>query len=163
TTALDVTVQAQILELLLKLQQERDMGLILITHDMGVVAETAQHVLVQYAGQQVERQAVRGLFEQPLHPYTRALLDALPERAPPGDFLPTIPGLVPGQHDRPRGCLFAPRCGHAGALCQTQEPVWQQLESGPGWRCHFVQGDPPAPVFPAPAALQQGGEQGEQD
>ncbi|HPE59541.1 MAG: ABC transporter ATP-binding protein [Thiothrix sp.] len=157
TTALDVTVQAQILELLLRLQQERDMGLILITHDMGVVAETAQHVVVQYAGQQVERQAVRGLFETPLHPYTQALLDALPERAPPGDFLPTIPGIVPGLHDRPQGCLFAPRCSRAEALCQDREPPWQSAGSV-GWRCHFVQGDPPTPVFPSRAHPPQGGE-----
>ena len=85
------------------------MGLVLITHSMGVVAETAHRVVVQYAGQQVERQAVRGLFATPHHPYTVALLDALPDRAT-GDRLPAIPGVVPGQGDRPDGCLFNPRC-----------------------------------------------------
>ncbi|MEZ5450619.1 MAG: ABC transporter ATP-binding protein [Thiolinea sp.] len=136
TTALDVTVQAQILELLLRLQQERDMGLILITHDMGVVAETAQRVVVQYAGQQVEQQAVAGLFSQPCHPYTSALLDALPERAPAGDFLPTIAGIVPGQHDRPAGCLFAPRCSKAQQRCQQEQPPWVQA-AGVGYRCFY--------------------------
>ena len=95
TTALDVTIQAQILDLLLALQPETGMGLVLITHDMGVVAETAHRVVVQYAGQQVERQPVRGLFADPHHPYTAALLAALPERAT-GDRLPAIPGVVPG-------------------------------------------------------------------
>ena len=100
STALDVTIQAQILELLLELQSSRDMGLILITHDMGVVAETAHRVAVQYAGQQVEMQPVLELFEHPRHPYTAALLSALPERASRDQRLPTIPGVVPGQFDR---------------------------------------------------------------
>jgi dipeptide transport system ATP-binding protein len=129
TTALDVTVQAQILELLLKLQQTQGMGLILITHDMGVVAETARQVVVQYAGQQVEKQPVKGLFETPHHPYTAALLAALPERAPAGDFLPTISGIVPGQNDRPQGCLFEPRCEHAQAQCKTQQPALERHDA----------------------------------
>ena len=136
TTALDVTVQAQILELLLNLQQTQGMGLILITHDMGVVAETAQQVVVQYAGQQVEKQLVAGLFNAPHHPYTAALLDALPERAPAGDFLPTIQGIVPGQKDRPTGCLFSPRCTYAQALCHEQQPALVRRDDQ--WlRCHF--------------------------
>src|SRR5688500_11306533 len=102
TTALDVTIQAQILDLLLSLQAETGMGLVLITHDMGVVAETAQRVVVQYAGQQVERQSVHGLFAMPHHPYTVALLEALPDRAT-GTRLPAIRGVVPGQGDRPSG------------------------------------------------------------
>ena len=109
TTALDVTIQAQILDLLLELQRERGMALMLITHDMGVVAETAQRVVVQYAGQQAEAQEVAGLFADPQHPYTAALLHALPERCEQR-ILPTIPGIVPGAGDRPRGCLFHPRC-----------------------------------------------------
>ena len=100
TTALDVTIQAQILDLLARLQKENDMALILITHDMGVVAETAERVQVQYAGQRVEEQNVKGLFSNPHHPYTAALLSALPERAV-GRKLPSIPGVVPGQYDRP--------------------------------------------------------------
>lgn len=109
TTALDVTIQAQILDLLESLQREKGMALVLITHDMGVVAETAERVQVQYAGQKVEEQHVQSLFETPHHPYTAALLAALPERAV-GQRLPSIPGVVPGQFDRPPACLFAPRC-----------------------------------------------------
>ncbi len=122
TTALDVTIQAQILDLLLELQANHDMGLILITHDMGVVAETAHRVAVQYAGEQVEMQPVLDLFAKPRHPYTAALLSALPERAGDEERLPTIPGVVPGQFDRPEGCLFNPRCEHADDVCRTAEP-----------------------------------------
>ncbi len=117
TTALDVTIQAQILELLLHLQCEKGMALILITHDMGVVAETAERVQVQYAGQKVEEQAVGQLFADPHHPYTAALLAALPERAV-GRRLPSIPGIVPGQYDRPDGCLFSPRCAFVTDICR---------------------------------------------
>ena len=101
TTALDVTMQAQILDLLLTLQQQNGMALVLITHDMGVVAETADRVIVQYAGQQVEANTTRALFADPHHPYTAALLAALPERATQRR-LPAIPGVVPGQFDRPQ-------------------------------------------------------------
>src|SRR5699024_415104 len=109
TTALDVTIQAQILDLLLELQRDNDMALILITHDMGAVAETAQRVIVQYDGRQLERQDVTRLSPHPRHPYPEALLAALPERAGDQRRLPTIPGVVPGQHNRPGGCLFNPR------------------------------------------------------
>ena len=124
TTALDVTIQAQILDLLLELQQERDMALVLITHDMGVVAETAQRVAVMYAGQKVEEQPVSVLFETPRHPYTRALLEALPERARGKRRLPTIPGVVPGARDRISGCRFHPRCRRASDLCRREAPPW---------------------------------------
>ncbi|PDV84578.1 MULTISPECIES: ABC transporter ATP-binding protein [Rhizobium] len=117
TTALDVTIQAQILDLLVRLQKEHGMALVLITHDMGVVAETAERVQVQYAGQKVEEQPVKALFRDPHHPYTAALLAALPERAKVGQRLPSIAGVVPGQHGRPTGCLFAPRCGYATVEC----------------------------------------------
>ncbi|MBY3600082.1 ABC transporter ATP-binding protein [Rhizobium bangladeshense] len=117
TTALDVTIQAQILDLLVRLQKEQGMALVLITHDMGVVAETAERVQVQYAGQKVEEQPVKALFRDPHHPYTAALLAALPERAEVGQRLPSIAGVVPGQHGRPTGCLFAPRCGYATIEC----------------------------------------------
>ncbi len=123
TTALDVTIQAQILDLLLELQSTHDMGLVLITHDMGVVAETAHRVAVQYAGRQVEMQPVIDLFDTPRHPYTSALLSALPERAGKDARLPTIPGVVPGQFDRPQGCLFNPRCEFADDLCRNTSPV----------------------------------------
>ncbi|MGJ8628732.1 MAG: ABC transporter ATP-binding protein [Sulfitobacter sp.] len=121
TTALDVTIQAQILDLLASLRDETGMGLVLITHDMGVVAETAERVSVQYAGQKIEEQPVVPLFESPHHPYTSALLDALPERATE-KRLPTIPGVVPGQFDRPQGCLFSPRCKFTNAKCKAEAP-----------------------------------------
>jgi dipeptide transport system ATP-binding protein len=122
TTALDVTIQAQILDLLLNLKHETGMGLVLITHDLGLVAESADRVVVQYAGQQVETDATRELFVDPHHPYTAALLRALPERAAT-QRLEAIPGVVPGQFDRPRGCLFAPRCVHAFERCHAEAPV----------------------------------------
>jgi dipeptide transport system ATP-binding protein len=135
TTALDVTIQAQILDLLLALQQDTGMGLVLITHNMGVVAESAQRVVVQYAGQQVERQAVRGLFASPHHPYTVALLDALPDRAT-GDRLPAIRGVVPGQGDRPTGCLFNPRCNFGTSVCVKVVPPVQSTALGQAL-CHY--------------------------
>ncbi|MGF1594195.1 MAG: ABC transporter ATP-binding protein [Kiloniellaceae bacterium] len=136
TTALDVTIQAQILELLTDLQRERGMALVLITHDMGVVAETAQRVTVQYAGQQVEMQAVESLFADPHHPYTAALLAALPERATT-KRLPSIPGVVPGQFDRPQGCLFNPRCRFATERCRQEAPTLDGPPL-PGVRCHYA-------------------------
>ncbi len=142
TTALDVTIQAQILELLVRLQRETGMGLVLITHDMGVVAETAQRVSVQYAGQKVEEQSVTGLFADPHHPYTAALLAALPERATTRR-LPSIPGVVPGQFDRPEGCLFSPRCAFATARCVEKTPPRQGERAGFAL-CHYplTQGKP---------------------
>ena len=115
TTALDVTIQAQILDLLLSLQRERGMALILITHNMGVVADTAERVVVMYAGpdRRGARDA-RACFASPQHPYTAALLAARPE-ASEGGRLATIPGVVPGLYDRPHGCLFSPRCAYATA------------------------------------------------
>jgi len=135
TTALDVTIQAQILDLLLKLQQETGMALVLITHDMGVVAETAQRVSVQYAGQKVEEQPVVDLFSDPHHPYTAALLAALPERAR-SQTLPSIPGVVPGQFDRPGGCLFSPRCTYATDHCRSQPPARASAQLGSAL-CHY--------------------------
>ncbi len=122
TTALDVTIQAQIIDLLVSLQNDKGMALVLITHDMGVVAETAKQVIVMYAGQQVEQQEVEGLFSTPRHPYTNALLNALPERSLGLDRLPTIEGVVPGAGDRPNGCLFSPRCEFAQDDCEAQIP-----------------------------------------
>ena len=126
TTALDVTIQAQILDLLLSLQQERDMALVLITHDMGVIAETAQRVNVMYAGQKVESQEVSKLFHHPHHPYTRALLEALPERSKGRRRLPTISGVVPGPYDAIQGCLFHPRCSKAQQRCKTEQVDWDE-------------------------------------
>jgi dipeptide transport system ATP-binding protein len=121
TTALDVTIQAQILDLLMRERRDNGMGLVLITHDMGVVAETADRVIVQYAGQQMEMNVTRVMFADPHHPYTAALLAALPERAN-GRRLPAIPGVVPGPFDRPRGCVFSPRCAYVFDACHDAEP-----------------------------------------
>ena len=136
TTALDVTIQKQILDLLVQLQRERGMALILITHDMGVVAETAQRVVVMYAGQVAETRPVHSLFERPRHPYTGALLDALPERALGKRRLPTIPGMVPGIADRPAGCLFSPRCRFADARCRAERPALFDVDDGRA-RCFY--------------------------
>ncbi|HLB80109.1 MAG TPA: ABC transporter ATP-binding protein [Dongiaceae bacterium] len=141
TTALDVTIQAQILDLLLALQRERGMALVLITHDMGVVAETAERVMVLYAGQQVEEQPVDRLFAAPRHPYTAALLDALPERSVGRRRLSTIAGVVPGIEDRPQGCLFHPRCGRAEARCRREPPPLTADADGRLVRCHFPMAD----------------------
>jgi dipeptide transport system ATP-binding protein len=136
TTALDVTIQAQILDLLMRLKRERRMALVLITHDLGLVAEHADRVVVQYAGRQVESNDARALFADPHHPYTAALLRALPERATARQ-LDAIPGVVPGQFDRPRGCLFAPRCAHAQAVCHTVAPTHADASLGRAL-CHFA-------------------------
>jgi dipeptide transport system ATP-binding protein len=135
TTALDVTIQAQILDLLLKLQTDTGMALVLVTHDMGVVAETAQRVSVKYAGQKVEEQTVLELFANPHHPYTAALLAALPERADGGE-LPSIPGVVPGLFDRPKGCLFSPRCRFATERCTHVAPESAGSQFGQAL-CHY--------------------------
>ena len=151
TTALDVTIQAQILDLLLDLQRERGMALILITHDMGVVAETVERVIVQYAGQQVEAQDVQGLFADAMHPYTAALLAALPERSQ-GRLLPTIPGVVPGVLDRPVGCLFNPRCTNATAHCLAAQPAFAPGPRG-RVRCHYPLTGGVPEHHPGPAGL----------
>jgi dipeptide transport system ATP-binding protein len=135
TTALDVTIQAQILDLLMTLQRKRGMALVLITHDMGVVAETAQRIMVMYAGQQVEMQTADALFEHPRHPYTAALLDALPERSAGRRRLSTIGGVVPGVDDRPAGCLFSPRCVYADERCRRERPALVIDAAGRAVRC----------------------------
>ena len=136
TTALDVTIQAQILDLLLSLQRDRNMALALITHDMGVIAETAERIVVMYAGQIVEKRSAKDLFSAPRHPYTAALLDALPERGIGRKRLPTIPGVVPGQYDRPSGCLFNPRCRFATDRCRSEQPPLVE-HRGDAVRCHY--------------------------
>jgi dipeptide transport system ATP-binding protein len=136
TTALDVTIQAQIMDLLLRLQEERGMGLLLITHDLAVVAEAAHKVAVMYAGQVVETGQVPGIFEHPRHPYTEALLAALPERAIGQRRLNSLPGVVPGQYDRPDGCLLSPRCPYAAERCRREQPALEG-EAGRQVRCFF--------------------------
>ena len=142
TTALDVTIQKQILELLVSLQRERGMALVLITHDMGVVAETAHRVMVMYAGQMVEEAQTARLFAAPRHPYTAALLAALPERALDRQRLPTIPGVVPGIDDRPSGCVFHPRCAlRHRALHGTEPPGITRGATG-RVRCYYPWTEP---------------------
>ena len=136
TTALDVTIQAQMLALLLKLQRERGMALVLITHDLGVVAEVAQRVLVMYAGQVVETAHVPELFDAPRHPYTEALLSALPEHNIGQRRLRSMAGVVPGAFDRPAGCLLAPRCPYVQNRCRTEQPGLLGAE-GAQARCFF--------------------------
>jgi dipeptide transport system ATP-binding protein len=145
TTALDVTVQKGVLDLLVGLQREHGMGLVLITHDMGVVAQTAQRVQVMYAGQVMEEQPAARLFTHPRHPYTAALLDALPERAEGKPRLPTIPGVVPGIDDRPGGCLFAPRCRWRTMRCSFERPALRPF-MGAKVRCHYPLDDAGNPV-----------------
>lgn len=139
TTALDVTIQAQILNLLTTLQRERTMAMVLITHNMGVVAETAHRMMVMYAGQIMEEATAFDLFQNPQHPYTSALLSALPERSE-GGRLATIPGMVPGLTDRPKGCLFNPRCDYATERCLSSRPDLTDWQQG-RLRCFYPLGD----------------------
>jgi len=155
TTALDVTIQAQILDLLAEIQRDTGMGLVLITHDMGVVAEVADRVLVQYAGRPVETNATEALFADRHHPYTEALLAALPERAT-ARRLPAIPGVVPGQFDRPKACVFSPRCAFAFDLCRQFAPTPAGEALGRAL-CHIplVHGQPSPPRLDALGAPAQ--------
>ena len=136
TTALDVTIQAQILDLILELQQQTGTAVVLITHDLGVVAETAQRVIVMYAGRKVEEADVVDLFENPKHPYTKGLLGSVPRLNPltdlgsKGERLEEIPGIVPALVDLPPGCTFAPRCKFADERCVAEYPPY--LEKRPG-------------------------------
>ena len=135
TTALDVTIQAQILELIRGLQSELNMSVLLITHDLGVVAETSARVVVMYAGKVVEYSDAHTLFATPAHPYTGALLRSLPDLSKSKGSLETIPGMVPSAFDFPDGCRFRDRCAYATALCEEEPPL---VEIGSGHRvaCH---------------------------
>jgi len=130
TTALDVTIQAQILDLIRKLQEDTGMSMLLITHDLGVVAETAHHVAVMYAGKIVEYASVEDLFATPRHPYTIGLFRSLPDLAKPGERLSTIPGIVPPATHFPDGCRFKARCSIATDRCLDVEPLLVPLEPG---------------------------------
>ena len=141
TTALDVTTQAQILDLLRTLQKDRGLAIILITHDMGVIAEMAHDVSVMYLGRAVETGSVKEIFEAPKHPYTRALLRSIPTvLAKPRTRLPTIAGSIPHPFDRPKGCAYHPRCAELiGAVCETAEPPAENTDDGRQVRC-FLHG-----------------------
>lgn len=135
TTALDVTIQAQIIELLRDLQQQMGMAILLITHNLGLVADIAQRIAVMYAGQIVEEAPALRLLSQPLHPYTRALIRSVPEIGRGLDRLPAIPGNVPAPGQWPGGCRFAPRCSSALATCSTNLPNLAQGTAGHLVRC----------------------------
>jgi oligopeptide/dipeptide ABC transporter ATP-binding protein len=137
TTALDVTIQAQILSLMLRLKDETGTAIIIITHDLGVVAETCDRVAVMYAGLVVERGPVQAIFNQPLHPYTEGLLSSLPGQQPAGDELRTIEGLVPDLIHPPPGCRFHPRCPLAQEICEREVPELLAKGNGRAVACHF--------------------------
>jgi oligopeptide/dipeptide ABC transporter ATP-binding protein len=135
TTALDVTIQAQILQLLRRLQQERRMGIVLITHDLGVVAEMADEIAIMYAGRIIERGSVAAIFEDPQHPYTIGLLGSIARLDIAQDRLDTIPGQVPGPSARFRGCRFSDRCPFADAECHAAEPALATAADGHAVAC----------------------------
>ena len=140
TTALDVTIQAQILDLIKELQEEAGMSVLLITHDLGVVAETAHHVAVMYGGRVVEFGPAKEIFEAPQHPYTVGLLQSLPDLAVPGERLVTIPGIVPSATRFPSGCRFRTRCPLATDACAAEVPALVPVEEGAQHTvaCHHV-------------------------
>jgi oligopeptide transport system ATP-binding protein len=139
TTALDVTVQAQVMDLLAEIQAERQMGLILITHDLGVVAEVADRIVVMYAGRIVEHADAHALYRQPGHPYTAALLRSLPRLDHKGGALDTIKGLPPSLLSIPPGCPFHPRCPRAEDICRSEVPQSHRLGLGRTSACHFAE------------------------
>ena len=147
TTALDVTIQAQILELIVELQREFSAAVILITHDLGVVAETAHRVIVMYAGRKVEEATVGELFAKPLHPYTVGLMNSIPrldlmrgqiDRS--NERLQEIPGIVPPLFDLPPGCAFAPRCNRADDKCRSERPVYEEKQPAHWAACWHTHG-----------------------
>jgi len=143
TTALDVTIQAQILDLILGLRDRSNTAILLITHDLGVIAETADRVAVMYAGQIVEQAGAAELFERPLHPYTQGLLDSIPVLGEEKKRLDVIPGSVPNMIRVPRGCRFSPRCrarlAHNLAICSRQAPGIGEVSPGHAVRCWLFQ------------------------
>jgi peptide/nickel transport system ATP-binding protein len=139
TTALDVTIQAQILELLKHLQKELGMGVVMITHDLGVVAESCDRVVVMYAGRKVEEADVVDLFDRPLHPYTRALMLSMPAMNTRSGRLAEIPGMVPAPHELGRGCAFAARCPYAQARCRAETPSLTAQGQGHAVACFAVE------------------------
>jgi oligopeptide transport system ATP-binding protein len=139
TTALDVTVQAQIMGLLQELQEERQMGLVLITHDLGVVADVADRIAVMYAGRIMERAEVFSLYRAPAHPYTKGLLESIPRLDQKGQQLAAIGGLPPNLMRIPPGCEFHPRCRYAQDICRTDRPELREVAPGRESACHFAE------------------------
>ena len=138
TTALDVTIQAQILELMEDIRAKRNTGILMITHDLGVVAEMCSRVVVMYAGRIVEEASVEDLFANPKHPYTQGLIASVPKLGSGVSSLPSIPGSVPDLSVMPQGCKFAPRCKYATDICRQQEPELQTAGDGRRCRCHHT-------------------------
>jgi oligopeptide/dipeptide ABC transporter ATP-binding protein len=137
TTALDVTIQAQILALINDLKKEFGAAVLLITHNLGIVAETCQRVAVMYAGKIVEKADVYSLFSHTLHPYTRSLLNAIPRLSGNQHRLESIPGRVPNLSDPPSGCRFHPRCSRQMTICLTTEPEFKETEKDHWVACHL--------------------------
>ncbi len=159
TTALDVTIQAQVLALLKQLQRDTGLAVLLITHDLGVVAETADRLAVLYAGQILETGPSQAFFERPLHPYSRKLLESLPDPQKRGAPLATIEGRVPPLDQRFSGCRFAPRCPLAQEICHQEIPPWHQLDGERGVRCFLWESTPPlVPVRPVSEKIREAGE-----
>jgi len=142
TTALDVTVQAQIIQLLVELVRDRGLGLVLITHDMGVIAQTCDRVAVMYCGRVVEYGPVATIFDDPRHPYTKALISCIPHVGMAPGSLTGIPGMVPSARDMPPGCRFNPRCDSVMDICRAREPQIH-TEAGRSVACFLYAGDQP--------------------
>jgi oligopeptide/dipeptide ABC transporter ATP-binding protein len=155
TTALDVTVQAQILDLLAKLQREFHMAIAIITHDLGVIAEVADRILVMYAGKEVEQADAITLFRQAHHPYTRGLIESLPEPGPSGERLRAISGQPPNMLRVPSGCSFHPRCSYVMDICKTQDPPLEDVGGASGHRSACWLPHDPALAGPEEGLLQK--------
>ena len=138
TTALDVTIQAQILELMEEIREKKNTGILMITHDLGVVAEMCSRVVVMYAGRIVEEAPVKELFSAPKHPYTQVLIASVPKLGSGVESLPSIPGSVPDLSVMPKGCKFAPRCKYATDICREKEPELMTVEGIHKCRCHHM-------------------------
>jgi peptide/nickel transport system ATP-binding protein len=156
TTALDVTIQAQILELLVDLQKRMGMSILMITHDLGVVAETATRVLVMYAGEIVEEATVATLFDEAHHPYTEGLMYAMPRMVERRERLNVIPGTVPAPTDWPSGCRFRERCPYSWERCAAEHPPLYTISAGHTSRCHLAE-EPERRLHPHPPLVEQMG------
>lgn len=138
TTALDVTIQAQVLDLMKKLNKSKNTAMILITHDLGVVAEMCDEVAVIYGGEIVESGTLQDIFKHPTHPYTKGLFGALPDLEKETDRLQPINGMPPDPTDLPQGCFFSPRCAHACEECYSKHPTLERLSDSHNCRCHII-------------------------
>jgi len=143
TTALDVTIQAQILNLIKNLQEKYKMSVMIITHDMGVVAQISDRVAVMYAGNVVEIGDVKEVLKSPIHPYTKGLLKSIPKIENPNERLETIPGSVPNLIDPPSGCRFHPRCSIRNDICEKKKPLLEEVKKGRYVACHMIRRDSP--------------------